>query len=160
MFSGCNSQHLVISFGLFLINNHRHQHQLHNVFSPAGHSVYKCNLGCRPQAHFHCFCEKLFLNRNQFIHHLNTKHRLLAAADPSVGQHPGVEDNDDAGHSPPNTEPRSNRSPACDDAPSTASSMTSVMPQAAPSHPSQQSKPGTKDRAIRAAGVTSKHPSL
>ncbi|KAG7239364.1 hypothetical protein INR49_029353 [Caranx melampygus] len=39
-----------------------------------GFSIYKCNLGCRPQAHFHCFCEKLFLNRNQFVHHLDRKH--------------------------------------------------------------------------------------
>ncbi|KAM4560557.1 uncharacterized protein PAE49_012767 [Odontesthes bonariensis] len=100
-----------------------------------GHSVYKCNLGCRPQAHFHCFCEKLFLNRNQFLHHLNTKHRLLA----------------DSGHSPLDTETCSNRSPVCDEAAPTASSWSSAMPEAASSHPSQQSDPGTEDASSRAA---------
>ncbi|XP_053170447.1 uncharacterized protein LOC128354206 [Scomber japonicus] len=57
-----------------------------------GYSIYKCNLGCRPQAHFHCFCEKLFLNRNQFTHHLNTKHQSLPTLDHSVC--PGVKDDD------------------------------------------------------------------
>ncbi|XP_072231057.1 uncharacterized protein [Leuresthes tenuis] len=112
-----------------------------------GHSVYKCNLGCRPQAHFHCLCEKLFLNRNQFMHHLNTKHRLVAAADPSVGQHPGVEDEEDAGRSPP----RSNGSPTCDDAPSAGGGRSSVTPEAAPSHPPQRATAGTKLRPIGAA---------
>ncbi|XP_067439239.1 uncharacterized protein [Thunnus thynnus] len=53
-----------------------------------GYSIYKCNLGCRPQAHFHCFCKKLLLNRNQFTHHLNTKHQSLPAVDHPVC--PGV----------------------------------------------------------------------
>ncbi|XP_076004935.1 uncharacterized protein LOC142999323 [Genypterus blacodes] len=57
-----------------------------------GYDIYKCNLGCRPQAHFHCFCTKLFLNRNQFLHHLNTKHHSLPPVDPSVCL--GVTDND------------------------------------------------------------------
>ncbi|XP_071319937.1 uncharacterized protein [Trachinotus anak] len=62
-----------------------------------GYSIYKCNLGCRPHAHFHCFCEKLFLNRNQFIHHLNTKHEFLPTRDLSACPGFGAHDDDDDG---------------------------------------------------------------
>ncbi|XP_056226510.1 uncharacterized protein LOC130165339 isoform X2 [Seriola aureovittata] len=82
-----------------------------------GYSIYKCNLGCRPQAHFHCFCEKLFLNRNQFIHHLNRKHTAGVSVCPGVGAHDG-DDDDDAEQSLPASpssgeQPNADQSPTC-----------------------------------------------
>ncbi|XP_039998365.1 nucleotide triphosphate diphosphatase NUDT15 isoform X1 [Xiphias gladius] len=81
-----------------------------------GYSIYKCNLGCRPQAHFHCFCEKLFLNRNQFIHHLNTKHEFLPATDHGGG---GDDDDDGAEETLP-LSPSSGQQPNADPSPTCA----------------------------------------
>lgn len=77
------------------------------LFSPlTGFSIYKCNLGCRPQAHFHCFCEKLFLNRNQFVHHLHRKHD----SDLPVRVH---DFHDDAAQPQPPSPPSGDLSPSC-----------------------------------------------
>ncbi|XP_071392579.1 uncharacterized protein [Centroberyx affinis] len=73
----------------YKVNKHLNSH-ISRAIQHQGYNICKCNLGCRPEAHFHCFCEKLFLNRNQFIHHLNTKHQAAPTPHPSVST--GVED--------------------------------------------------------------------
>nr|XP_055064926.1 uncharacterized protein LOC129447284 [Misgurnus anguillicaudatus] len=39
-----------------------------------GYCIYKCNLGCKPQAHFHCVCECFFFHKNRLINHLSKSH--------------------------------------------------------------------------------------
>ncbi|XP_029375147.1 nucleotide triphosphate diphosphatase NUDT15 isoform X2 [Echeneis naucrates] len=133
---------------------HRHlQCHLARAVHFKGYNIYKCNLGCRPHAHFHCFCEKLFLNRNQFIHHLNAKHEGLPTRRQSVSLH------DDPEQPPPLSQHNADPSPTfdslslCEPRTSDTFSNTAAASDSeitsAPSEEPRQSNTGRKNPAHR-----------